>query len=104
MSLALPQHNFDANFFHVPNQSDSEASHHTEETCNIIVFGETGIGKSSLINLLTKKHTAPTSYESTGCTTTINMYEFLMLNNLLKVKLFDTPGQYKFAAHASDCC
>lgn len=71
----------------------SEASHHTtEETCNVIIFGETGAGKSSLINLVTKKHTAPTSCDATGCTTTTNMYDVSMQNNFLKVKLFDTPG------------
>ncbi|KAG1844177.1 P-loop containing nucleoside triphosphate hydrolase protein [Suillus subalutaceus] len=73
----------------------SEASHHTEETCNVVIFGETGAGKSSLINLVTKKHTAPTSNDTTGCTTQTNGYDLSIESipsNLLKVKLFDTPG------------
>ncbi|KAG2066556.1 P-loop containing nucleoside triphosphate hydrolase protein [Suillus decipiens] len=73
----------------------SEASRHTEETCNVVIFGETGAGKSSLINLITKKHTAPTSCDTTGCTTQTNVYDLSIesiQNNLLKVKLFDTPG------------
>ncbi|KAG2036969.1 P-loop containing nucleoside triphosphate hydrolase protein [Suillus americanus] len=73
----------------------SEASHHTEETCNVVIFGETGAGKSSLINLVTKGHTAPTSNDTTGCTTQTDVYDLsieLIQSNLLKVKLFDTPG------------
>ncbi|KAG1812622.1 P-loop containing nucleoside triphosphate hydrolase protein [Suillus subaureus] len=73
----------------------SEASHHTEETCNVVIFGETGAGKSSLINLVTKKHSAPTSCDTTGCTIQTNVYDLSIesiQSNLLKVKLFDTPG------------
>jgi len=73
----------------------SEASHRTEETCNIVVFGETGAGKSSLINLVTKEHTALTSCDTMGCTTRTNVYDLSIestQSNLLKVKLFDTPG------------
>jgi small GTP-binding protein len=92
------------NHFDIPNQS--EASHRTEETCNIVVFGETGAGKSSLINLVTKEHTALTSCDTMGCTTQTNVYDLSIestQSSLLKVKLFDTPGECKFAA-LGDCC
>ncbi|KAG1742214.1 P-loop containing nucleoside triphosphate hydrolase protein [Suillus lakei] len=73
--------------------SSSPALQHTEGTCNVVIFGETGAGKSSLINLIAKTHTAPTSGEATGCTTEPHPYDVLILNNnLLTVKLFDTPG------------
>jgi small GTP-binding protein len=67
---------------------------------NVVIFGETGAGKSSLINLVTKKHTALTSCDSTGCTIQTSEYDFSIgsiQSNPLKVKLFDTPGQCKFA-------
>ncbi|KAG1745353.1 P-loop containing nucleoside triphosphate hydrolase protein [Suillus paluster] len=73
--------------------SASLASHHTE-TCNVVIFGETGAGKSSLINLVTKTQSAQTSCDAMGCTTKTNVYEsdVLIQNKVLKVKLFDTVG------------
>lgn len=70
----------------------SKASHHAEETCNVVIFGETGAGKSSLINLVAGTHTALTSCDTIGCTTKTNVYEVSIQNTLLRVKLFDTPG------------
>ncbi|KAG1816632.1 P-loop containing nucleoside triphosphate hydrolase protein [Suillus variegatus] len=70
----------------------SEASHHTEETCNVVIFGETGAGKSSLINLVVGTQKALTSCNAVGCTTETNVYEVLIQNEALKVKLFDTVG------------
>ncbi|KAG0704670.1 P-loop containing nucleoside triphosphate hydrolase protein [Suillus ampliporus] len=72
-------------------RSTSLASHHTE-TCNVVVFGETGAGKSSLINLICRARTAQTSCDAIGCTTETNMYDVLIQNMVLKVKLFDTAG------------
>jgi small GTP-binding protein len=74
-------------------------------SCNIVLFGETGAGKSSLVNLVTKKHMAPTSRDSTGCTTQTNVYDLSIESipsSSLKVKLYDTPGQCKFAT-LGDC-
>ncbi|KAG2153899.1 P-loop containing nucleoside triphosphate hydrolase protein [Suillus clintonianus] len=70
-----------------------EASHRTE-TCNIVIFGETGAGKSSLVNLITGTQTAPTSSDTTGCTTKTNVYEHdvVVQDKTLKVNLFDTAG------------
>ncbi|KAG2140441.1 P-loop containing nucleoside triphosphate hydrolase protein [Suillus cothurnatus] len=62
---------------------------------NVVIFGESGAGKSSLVNLITKKHAAPTSCDSAGCTAQTNEYDLSIgsnQSNLLKVKLFDTPG------------
>ncbi|KAG2036966.1 P-loop containing nucleoside triphosphate hydrolase protein [Suillus americanus] len=68
-------------------------ANHAEKTCNVVIFGETGAGKSSLINLITKKHTAQTSRDTTRCTTRINEYYVLSTESIQsKVKLFDTPG------------
>ncbi|KAG1742215.1 P-loop containing nucleoside triphosphate hydrolase protein [Suillus lakei] len=75
----------------VGGQQITGAVHHTK-TCNVVIFGETGAGKSSLINLIAKTQAAPTSRDATGCTTIPHPYDVLIQNNTLKVKLFDTPG------------
>ncbi|KAG1742213.1 P-loop containing nucleoside triphosphate hydrolase protein [Suillus lakei] len=87
--------------FHTSDQSPDgsndiragEASHRTE-ICNIVIFGETGAGKSSLVNLITGTQTALTSSDAMGCTTKTNVYDhdFVVRNKILKVKLFDTAG------------
>ncbi|KAG2337539.1 P-loop containing nucleoside triphosphate hydrolase protein, partial [Suillus weaverae] len=61
---------------------------------NIVIFGETGAGKSSLVNLITGTQSAPTSSDAMGCTTKTNVYEHdvVIQSKTLKVKLFDTAG------------
>ncbi|KIK42915.1 hypothetical protein CY34DRAFT_38468, partial [Suillus luteus UH-Slu-Lm8-n1] len=61
---------------------------------NIVIFGETGAGKSSLVNLITGKPSAQTSSDTLGCTTKTTVYEhdIVVQNKTLKVKLFDTAG------------
>lgn len=71
--------------------SSSAASHHTE-TCNVVIFGETGAGKSSLINLIAGTQVALTSCDAVGCTTESNVYDVSIQNKTLQVKLFDTVG------------
>ncbi|KAG2097971.1 uncharacterized protein F5147DRAFT_656209 [Suillus discolor] len=65
-----------------------------EETCNIGIFGETGAGKSSLVNLVAGTPTGLTSCDATGCITESNVHDVLIQNETLKlkVKLFDTVG------------
>ncbi|KAG2066037.1 hypothetical protein BDR04DRAFT_112429 [Suillus decipiens] len=65
--------------------------HHTD-TRNVVIFGEAGAGKSSLVNLVARKDVAITSSDAKGCTTTIIEHEIWIQNETLKVKLFDTPG------------
>ncbi|KAG1723932.1 P-loop containing nucleoside triphosphate hydrolase protein [Suillus lakei] len=63
--------------------------------CSIVIFGEAGAGKSSLINLIAETTIAVTSPDTGGCTTGINTHEILIpknQNETLKVKLVDTPG------------
>ncbi|KAG2357650.1 hypothetical protein BDR07DRAFT_357030 [Suillus spraguei] len=64
------------------------------DTCNIVIFGETGSGKSSLVNLITGRQTAQTSPDATGCTTEITLHEHDVVTQgkTVKVQLFDTPG------------
>jgi predicted GTPase len=42
---------------------------------NIIVFGETGVGKSSIINMLQGGEVAPTSNSAYGCTSESSQHE-----------------------------
>ncbi|KAG1741410.1 P-loop containing nucleoside triphosphate hydrolase protein [Suillus paluster] len=59
---------------------------------NVVIFGEAGAGKSSLVNLIAGTDTAQTSRDARGCTTETNAYDILIRNETLKVKLFDTAG------------
>ncbi|KAG2030670.1 P-loop containing nucleoside triphosphate hydrolase protein [Suillus americanus] len=60
--------------------------------CNVVIFGESGAGKSSLVNLITRKDEAETSCDAKGCTAAVNGHELWIQDKTLKVKLFDTPG------------
>ncbi|KAG1744957.1 uncharacterized protein EDB91DRAFT_169072 [Suillus paluster] len=61
-----------------------------EDVQNIVIFGTTGSGKSSLINLLLSREAAPTSNDAIGCTATNESY--LFSGDATKYKLWDTPG------------
>ncbi|KAG1815225.1 P-loop containing nucleoside triphosphate hydrolase protein, partial [Suillus subaureus] len=81
----------------VPSQSPANPNYTGEplnrtSTCNVVIFGESGAGKSSLVNLITRKDVAGTSCDTRGCTATVNEHEIWIQNETLKVKLFDTPG------------
>ncbi|KAG2091857.1 P-loop containing nucleoside triphosphate hydrolase protein [Suillus discolor] len=59
----------------------------------VVICGEAGSGKSSLVNLIAGRNIAVTSCDAGGCTAETNMYDDLMIRNeTLKVKLVDTAG------------
>lgn len=66
----------------------------SSDTCNIVIFGETGAGKSSLVNLIVGPETAPASCDAEGCTTETKEYSYdLAIHNMtLRVNFFDTAG------------
>ncbi|KAG1720685.1 P-loop containing nucleoside triphosphate hydrolase protein [Suillus paluster] len=68
-----------------------DASHRTD-TCNIVICGEAGAGKSSLVNLIAGTNLAQTSPDARGCTTGTQNYVIKIQNKDLEVKLFDTAG------------
>ncbi|KAG1778215.1 P-loop containing nucleoside triphosphate hydrolase protein [Suillus placidus] len=77
-----------------PNYRQVEEALRRTDTCNVVIVGDTGAGKSSLVNLITRMQTAPTSPDATGCTTETRVYEqdVVTQNKILKVQLFDTAG------------
>lgn len=57
---------------------------------NVIVFGECGVGKSSIINLIVGSQVAKTSPDADACTTRTQQYDVTI--NEKKYKLWDTAG------------
>lgn len=62
----------------------------TTRSLNVVLFGETGSGKSAVVNLLAGKVIAPTSSDIDGCTKTNQAYP-LILNNE-SYTIWDTVG------------
>jgi len=62
----------------------------SDEDQNIVIFGKTGAGKSSLINLLLRRDAAPASNDALGCTTRNEDYRLPI--DGMTYKLWDTPG------------
>lgn len=59
-------------------------------TYNIVIFGETGAGKSSLVNLITGQSVAKVSPDVTECTTHIDNHTYT--RGSVEYNLWDTPG------------
>ncbi|KAH7888938.1 hypothetical protein F5I97DRAFT_769309 [Phlebopus sp. FC_14] len=62
---------------------------------NVIIFGETGVGKSSLVNLIAGDPLADTSSGAAGCTLEAQSYDLIFpdeQDRLHHVRLFDTVG------------
>ncbi|KAG1723939.1 P-loop containing nucleoside triphosphate hydrolase protein [Suillus lakei] len=80
----------------IPDQNATGSNHtgvpRRTDTCSVVIFGEAGAGKSSLVNLIAGTNMAVTASSVVGCTTRTNEHEILIQNEMLKVKLFDTPG------------
>ena len=58
---------------------------------NIVIFGESGSGKSSLVNLITGSPDAKVSPDAEGCTTQFKKYTFSG-QDAAQYYLWDTPG------------
>lgn len=57
---------------------------------NVVIFGETGSGKSSIINVIAQKQVAKTSNDAPGCTPESTRYSVDISRQ--KFALFDTAG------------
>lgn len=58
---------------------------------NVILFGETGVGKSSVINLMAGEDVALTSSNLKGCTLEATEYSFTLPGEL-SLRIYDTVG------------
>jgi len=58
--------------------------------CNVVIFGETGAGKSSVVNLIAGRDIAKTSPDAGSCTFTSNPYHVVLENRPFCV--WDTVG------------
>jgi GTP-binding protein EngB required for normal cell division len=62
----------------------------SKKTINIIIFGETDVGKSSVINLIAGKEIAKVSSDVDGCTMASTPYNFILGQK--NIRIFDTVG------------
>ncbi|KAG0698643.1 P-loop containing nucleoside triphosphate hydrolase protein [Suillus ampliporus] len=75
---------------HIDDDFEAEFEGHPVTCRNIVVFGETGVGKSSLINLIAGKDVASTSPDALSCTTEDHAYEVDIRGQ--RYTLHDTVG------------
>ena len=76
------------------------SKHHS--SFNIVLFGETGVGKSSVINLIANKKVAETSPDVGACTLQSTQYSFQVARRTFNIwdsvgleePSFDTPEKY----------
>ncbi|KAH7888369.1 P-loop containing nucleoside triphosphate hydrolase protein [Phlebopus sp. FC_14] len=61
-----------------------------QKTYNVVVFGETGVGKSSIVNLITGHDVAQVSSDAVGCTKDVADYAVELDSALFHI--WDTPG------------
>jgi predicted GTPase len=91
LRLAFFQPKANLNQNHCAATGVKEASHRY----NVVIFGETGAGKSSVVNLITGGQVPQAvSSDALGYTaeTTVYDHDIFFEEKVLKVKLFDTPG------------
>ncbi|KAF8632336.1 hypothetical protein AX15_001924 [Amanita polypyramis BW_CC] len=75
---------------HSSNVVETGPSNNAEDVSNIVIFGETGVGKSSLINMITGRETAATSSGARGCTFESVPHDVELEGR--KYRLWDTIG------------
>lgn len=71
-------------------QTEVGEPQHRTDTFNVVICGEAGSGKSSLVNMIAGTNMAVTSSDAGGCTAGTDMYDISM--KMLNVKLVDTAG------------
>lgn len=67
---------------------------------NIVLFGETGVGKTSVINLIAGRNIAPVSSGVRGCT--LDSKEYRLTANESHLRIFDTVGLNSPTVNQSD--
>ena len=75
--------------------SDHPPSYRLQRVPNVLIVGETGVGKSSVINLIAGEQIADVSSSANGCTMEATSYDVVLTDNQglpHHVRLFDTVG------------
>lgn len=77
--------------------SDSPPPYQTQRACtpNVLIVGETGVGKSSVINLIAGEELADVSAGASGCTMEAASYDVVLSDSQglgHHIRLFDTVG------------
>ncbi|OJA17865.1 hypothetical protein AZE42_05901, partial [Rhizopogon vesiculosus] len=77
-----------------PSRPNKDSGHDSDSTAsppvNIIVFGESGVGKSSIINMLMGEPVAAVSNQAVGCTYESTKFRATIADK--EVMLYDTAG------------
>jgi len=72
------------------SQLPSKRQKTTRRVYNVVLCGETGVGKSALVNLVVGKHVAETSCDADGCTQDAQHYDISLDGR--RIRLHDTAG------------
>ncbi|KAH0828071.1 hypothetical protein J3R83DRAFT_3725 [Lanmaoa asiatica] len=77
--------------------SDNPPSYQLQRACtpNVLIVGETGVGKSSVINLVAGEQLADVSAGASGCTMEATSYDIVLTDSQglgHHIRLFDTVG------------
>ncbi|KAG1850169.1 P-loop containing nucleoside triphosphate hydrolase protein [Suillus subluteus] len=82
-----------SHFYSSSNHTEVGEPPHRADTFNVVICGEAGSGKSSLVNLIAGENVAVTSSDAGGCTAGTHAYDISTIRNeTFKVKLVDTAG------------
>ena len=78
-------------------ESVNPPSYQAQRTCtpNVLIVGETGVGKSSVINLIAGDNLADVSSSASGCTMEATSYDVVLTDKKGRghhIRLFDTVG------------
>ncbi|OAX33001.1 hypothetical protein K503DRAFT_701153 [Rhizopogon vinicolor AM-OR11-026] len=72
--------------------ASTHADHSDAAPANFIIFGEMGVGKSSLVNLIAGKQLATASSSATSVTLDSTQYKIRLPDSEREVNLYDTVG------------
>ena len=91
----LPQCGSCGQLIHASSQLHANLAHVGASSHNVLIFGETGVGKSSIINLIAGEPLADISSGATVCTMEATSYDVVLADGQgldHHIRFFDTAG------------
>ena len=70
----------------------------TPKSCKVVLLGESGVGKTSIINQFTTNEFLDEQISTTGASFSSKAFSFEELNKELSFEIWDTAGQEKYRA------